>query len=272
MGAWDRFTSNMHGIAATFARVRHSFADDAHTIAHAFDTVRHDLAAAWPKVASFLASIPGRVKGFFSGAGSWLTDKGTAIINGLLNGAKALWSAVSGWFAGLPGRIKSAIGNLGGLLLSAGESIMQSLYNGLTGGVWGKIKSFMGSVAGILKSLKGPLDYDRVLLYPAGQYIMQGLMDGVKSRMPALEGQFRGITHDIGHAGWVASAGPALAGSPGGSAGFGGGHAALAGGGGETVHQVNVFLNGRQIYSEMQREAVGTQRRSGSNGMQRRTR
>jgi phage-related tail protein len=39
-----------------------------------------------------------------------------------------------------------------------------------------------------------------------------------------------------------------------------------------SVHQVNVFLNGKQLYSEMQKEAAQSQRRTGSTGMGRRTR
>jgi phage-related tail protein len=46
-----------------------------------------------------------------------------------------------------------------------------------------------------------------------------------------------------------------------------------AGGAGfEPVQQINVYLDGRQVYSAMQQRAVGTQKRTGHNGMQRRTR
>lgn len=43
-------------------------------------------------------------------------------------------------------------------------------------------------------------------------------------------------------------------------------------GGEDAVHEINVYLDGRKIYQSMQREAVTTQRRTGSNGLQKRTR
>jgi hypothetical protein len=38
------------------------------------------------------------------------------------------------------------------------------------------------------------------------------------------------------------------------------------------VHEVNVFLDGKQIYRNIQKEGVNTQRRTGSNGLSKRTR
>jgi hypothetical protein len=104
------------------------------------------------------------------------------------------------------------------------------------------------ALAGKIKSLKGPLDYDRVMLYPHGQAIMQGLMGGMKSQVPALESQLKGITNTISN-----TAGPA------------------ASGGGEPIH-VHVHIDGRQVSSVVTERAVATQRRNGHNGMSKRTR
>jgi hypothetical protein len=74
---------------------------------------------------------------------------------------------------------------------------------------------------------------------------------------------------------WVGEAGPELV-------KFRGGETVVpnsvatgyAGGAGDfgSVHQVNVFLDGKQIYSGMQKEAATTQRRTGHNGLSRRSR
>ncbi|MGM1017994.1 MAG: phage tail protein [Actinomycetota bacterium] len=49
---------------------------------------------AWNGVMSFLGSIPGRIKGFFAGIGTWLLDSGRALIQGFIDGIKGMIGAV----------------------------------------------------------------------------------------------------------------------------------------------------------------------------------
>ena len=49
----------------------------------------------------------------------------------------------------------------------------------------------MSSIAGRIRDLKGPLDYDRVLLRPAGQAIMAGLVQGIDEGTGSLRAQAR---------------------------------------------------------------------------------
>ena len=50
------------------------------------------------------------------------------------------------------------------------------------GVVWTRITSWIGTIAGWIKAHKGPISLDRQLLVPAGQSIMQGFFDGLKSK------------------------------------------------------------------------------------------
>jgi len=116
--------------------------------------------------------------------------------NALKGAVSAGVSRVVGFVRSLPGKIRSAIGNLGGLLVDAGRSLIQGLINGITGKLgelWGKVSG----IAGRIRDLKGPLDYDRVLLRPAGQAIMDGLIRGIGDRGPALAATMGGVTASL---------------------------------------------------------------------------
>jgi len=131
--------------------------------------------------------------------------------NALKGAVSAGVSRVVDFVRNLPGKIRSAIGNLGSLLVDAGRSLIQGLINGITGKL-GELWDKVSGIAGRIKSLKGPLDKDAVLLRPAGRAIMDGLIAGIGDRVPALGGALRGVTGAI--AGGMGAGGvtPAFAG------------------------------------------------------------
>ena len=99
--------------------------------------------------------------------------------------------------ASLPGRIVSAVGSLAGLLYNAGAELIGGLIRGIEdklSALWGKVSS----IAGRIRDLKGPLDYDRVLLRPAGQAIMAGLVQGIDEGTVSLERKLGEVTRSIG--------------------------------------------------------------------------
>jgi phage-related protein len=234
------FAGGGHDIAQDFDQIRHAVATVAHNIASAFDNVRHDIAAKFDGVKAAVVSK-------FNGAASWLGDKAHSIANAFDH----VRHDIAAKFDGVKGFITGKFAGAGSWLVASGKAIMDGLLAGITS-AWNKVATFLSSLAGKIKSLKGPLDYDRVMLYPHGQAIMGGLMAGMQSRVPALESQLRGITNDI--------------------SGIAGNRAALAGGGGEIVNHIHVTLDGREIYSSIQKQAVSTQRRTGQTGLTKRTR
>lgn len=59
-----------------------------------------------------ITEIPGKIKGVFADAGSWLVSAGMNVISGLWSGMQRMWDNVTGWLASLPGRIRNSIGSI----------------------------------------------------------------------------------------------------------------------------------------------------------------
>lgn len=109
---------------------------------------------------------------------------------------------------GVANSVKSGVGNVN--LASNGESIMGGFLSGLQGTNWGRVMGFVGSVAGWIASHKGPINYDRKLLIPAGAAIMGGFGSSlnanfadVKKSVSSYAGQ---IADEFGQQKYTASA------------------------------------------------------------------
>ena len=106
-------------------------------------------------VISFVTSLPSRIKGIFSGAGSWLWNAGISIIKGLLNGITSMFSSVKNKLSSLTSMLPSWKGPAPVdkvLLAPAGELIMQGLIRGLES-QYGAVRS---SLQGLTEDLSKP--------------------------------------------------------------------------------------------------------------------
>lgn len=102
--------------------------------------------------------------------------QGTAAFDGFVSSVGSGTNQV-GTFAGeIPGKF-DPVRNIS--LVDAGAAIMNGFLSGLKS-AWGAVKDFILSIAPWIHGSKGPLDYDRRLLIPAGQAIMEGLYKGLK--------------------------------------------------------------------------------------------
>lgn len=111
--------------------------------------------------------------------GETLIALGKAAINGLWDGMKAVWELLKNfWLVDLGKKITGAIGDLSELLLDIGKAIIQSLWDGMKA-VWEEVSGWLSGIGGKIKSLKGPIEKDRVLLYDEGLAIMDGLHAGL---------------------------------------------------------------------------------------------
>lgn len=106
-------------------------------------------------VISFVTSLPSRIQGIFSGAGSWLWNAGVSIIKGLLDGITSMFSSVKNKLSSLTNMLPSWKGPAPVdkvLLTPAGEMIMQGLIRGLES-QYGAVRS---SLQGLTEDLSKP--------------------------------------------------------------------------------------------------------------------
>jgi TP901 family phage tail tape measure protein len=96
------------------------------------------------------------------------------------------------WLGGIGKAVIGVFKNAGSWLLDAGRRIIIGLINGITSMIK-KLTGLLGWLTNKIKEAKGPPPKDKVLLTPAGQDIMQSLMDGIASRVPELERLLNGI-------------------------------------------------------------------------------
>jgi TP901 family phage tail tape measure protein len=129
-------------------------------------------------VVSKLGELIARMLKPFVDTNTWLVKKGVELLGGLLRGITSSVGKVLAPLKTLGSKAVSAVGNMGSKLFNAGADLIQGFINGI-GSKIGSVKSKLGDLTGKLTSWKGPPEKDRKILTPAGQLLMEGLVDGI---------------------------------------------------------------------------------------------
>lgn len=96
----------------------------------------------------------------------------------------------------IPGQIMGVFDDLGYSLYRAGQSIINSFISGIQSRFYAVERTLL-DLTSHLPDWKGPPEVDARILSPSGKLLMDGLMGGISSRVPALRAQLQGITGDI---------------------------------------------------------------------------
>lgn len=116
--------------------------------------------------------------------------------NGFKQIAKGAVQAALGVIGGIGSAIIGAFAGAGTWLWNAGKSIIGGLLKGLQS-AFEHVKSFVSGIGDWIVKHKGPLGYDKVMLRPAGQAIMQGFDKSLKAGWKDVQRTVNGMNAEI---------------------------------------------------------------------------
>lgn len=153
--------------------------------------------SAWNGLKSAASSIWNGIKSVISRGINGAKSAVSSAVNGMRSAASSAWNGMKSVASSVVSGIKSAFRSLSNIDLgAAGRAIMSSFYSGLTA-AWGKVKSFVSGIGSWIRKHKGPISYDRRLLIPAGNAIMQGFNTGLVNQFSTVQRNIQGMTNSI---------------------------------------------------------------------------
>lgn len=184
---WNAIVSFLTGLWNGIVNKAKSFANN----------VVNGVKNAWNALPGFVSSIWNSARSAISGAWSGIVSTIRSMASNAFGSLRGAWGGVVGWVSGIWNSVKGAImGAMNFSLFGAGSAIMNGFLNGLRS-VWGAITSFVGGIASWIRRHKGPIQYDRKLLIPAGNAIMNGLNAGLVDNFKTVQKNVSGMAGSI---------------------------------------------------------------------------
>lgn len=201
--AWDGIKSAISVAGNIIGSVINVIKSVFSAVGAAGGSLRGVLSAAWSGIQSAISvagNIIGRVINSIKSVFSALSGAG----NSLRGAISSSWSAMTGAISNAAGSIGGIIDNIKGFFTSlanidisgAGAAIMDGFLGGLQA-AYGKVQDFIGGIASWIKEHKGPISYDRKLLIPAGNSIMDGLDEGLTKKFKNVQRNVSGMADKL---------------------------------------------------------------------------
>nr|DAP05046.1 MAG TPA: tail tape measure protein [Caudoviricetes sp.] len=119
------------------------------------------------------------------------------LVNGIVKGAEKAWEDLKEGVSRAVERVKEFFGGFKDInLWDAGWEIITGFLNGLKR-AYENVKEFIGGIATWIRDHKGPIEYDRKLLIPAGNAIMESLDKGLNDKFKLVKNTISGMADEI---------------------------------------------------------------------------
>jgi tape measure domain-containing protein len=153
--------------------------------------------ALWEGFKSFFTTLINTVKSIAVNTWNSIKSSVVSIIQGIVNAAQNAWNTFKNGVQSLVSRVTNIFNTLRNInLADIGRAIMNGFLNGLKS-AWESVKGFVSGIAGWIRDHKGPIEYDRRLLIPAGNEIMGGLNRGLDNGFDKTMAKVQSITGAI---------------------------------------------------------------------------
>ena len=151
----------------------------------------------WDGFMNFLSSLWESIKSAAVNGWNALKSGVISIIDGLIQGAQNAWNSMSDGVSNLISNVTGFFNQLWNIdLFAAGKAILQGFLDGLQS-MWSSVTNFVGGIADWIRDHKGPIEYDRKLLIPAGNAIMGSLDNGLKDGFKDVKKTVGGMAGEI---------------------------------------------------------------------------
>lgn len=147
--------------------------------------------------AQILSNIWNAIKSAASSAWEALKSIVLNLIDGLVKGAQNAWDTMQQAVSDLVSAVTNIFDSIKNInLWEAGKAILDGFLGGLKS-AWNAVTDFVGGIASWIAEHKGPIEYDRKLLIPAGNAIMDGLNEGLKNSFLDVQKTVSKMTEEI---------------------------------------------------------------------------
>lgn len=151
----------------------------------------------WENFKAFFTSTINTIQNIAVNTWNSIKSSVTSIIQGIVNAAQNAWNTFKNGVQSLVSSVTNIFNTLRNInLADIGRAIMNGFLNGLKS-AWESVKGFVSGIAGWIRDHKGPIEYDRRLLIPAGNAIMGGLNRGLDNGFDKTMAKVQSITGAI---------------------------------------------------------------------------
>lgn len=208
-GLWESIKTTVetvwNGIKEFFSTTWESIKS---TVESVWNSVKEFFSTTFENIVTTATNIFNDFKTFLSGLWesikesvriAWESVKETVsgLIRGIVEGAERAWEDLKEGVKNAVEKVERFFGGLKDInLWDAGWEIINGFLNGLKS-AYDNVKEFVGGIANWIRDHKGPIEYDRKLLIPAGNAIMKGLDEGLNDKFKLVKNTISGMANEI---------------------------------------------------------------------------